>query len=112
MWLLALPIQQLRVRKSFQFSLFCGCISTLLTQCFVYKEIGERILGHKNNKVNLRRMTALFQDYHILGCDIVYFRKNLLALRMEAKYSSRSSGLKMFVILFTEPHNEPKFYTD
>ena len=38
-----------------------------------------------------------------MGCDTVYFGRNILALRMEAKYSSRS-GLKMFVILFTEPY--------
>jgi len=34
----------------------------------------------------------------------MYFGKNLLALRMEAKYSSRSSGLKMFMSYYSQSH--------
>jgi len=60
-WQLALPIQQLRVKKSFHFSLFCGCISTLLTQCFVYKELDERLLGQKRTKLICKEWQLFFK---------------------------------------------------
>ena len=78
-WQLALQIHQLHVKKSFQFSLFCGCLSTLLTHSFVYQEMSERILGHKGTKFICKEW-QLFFKITIFWDVTLYFGRNLLAL--------------------------------